>query len=140
MKKSILVTRSVKKDGVDFMERLKNNRTLLGIIVFVSLFFLQVLLGKAGHLLANIIPHQQIDPYGSFAGISIHHICQMIIALIVILVLSKLLKTNFCFQLGDVKKGMKYLALFTAAFAIISLVIHVFMYVNNQLQIGRAHV
>ncbi|HBL51077.1 MAG TPA: hypothetical protein DDZ65_12620 [Firmicutes bacterium] len=133
MKKSILVTRSVKKDGVDFMERLKNNRTLLGIIVFVSLFFLQVLLGKAGHLLANIIPHQQIDPYGSFAGISIHHICQMIIALIVILVLSKLLKTNFCFQLGDVKKGMKYLALFTAAFAIISLVIHVFMYVNNQL-------
>lgn len=133
MKESILVSRSVKKDGVDSVERLGNNRTLLGIIVFVSLLLLQVLLGKAGHILANITPHQQIDPYGSFAGISIHHIGQMIIALIVILVLSKPLKTNFCFQLGDVKKGMKYLALFTAAFAIISLALHVFMYVNKQL-------
>jgi len=133
MKKSVFVTRLVKKDGVGCVERLKNNRTLLSIIVFASLFVLQVLLGKAGHFAASIIPYQQIDPYGSFAGISIHHIGQMIIALIVILVLSKPLKTNFCFQLGDVKKGMKYLALFTAAFAIISLALHIFMYVNNQL-------
>lgn len=133
MKKNIVVTGSVKKEDVDFVERVEINKTLSGIIVFVSLFILQVLLGKAGHFVANITPHQQIDPYGSFAGISIHHIGQMIIALIVILVLSKQLKTNFYFQLGDMKKGMKYLALFTAAFAIISLALHVFMYVNNQL-------
>jgi len=129
----VAITKSVKKDGVDFVERSENNRTLLGIIVFISLFLLQVLLGKTGHFVADIIPYQQIDPYGSFAGISIHHIVQMIIALIVILVLGKLLKTSFYFQLGDVKKGIKYLALFTTAFAIISLALHVFMYVNNQL-------
>ena len=127
------IARSAKNEGVDFVEKPKKSRTPLGIVVFVSLLLLQVLLGKAGHLLADITSHQQIDPHGSFAGISIHHIGQMIIALIVILVLGKLLKTNFYFQLGDVNKGMKYLALFTSVFAIISLALHVFMYDNNQL-------
>lgn len=79
---------------LDFMERSANNRTLLGIIIFVSLLILQVLLGKAGHLAANITPYQQIDPYGSFAGLSIHHIIQMLMTLIVILMLSRRLSRS----------------------------------------------
>jgi membrane protease YdiL (CAAX protease family) len=111
----------------------KHNRVLCGIIVFVSLLFLQVLLGKTGHFFADMIPYRQIDPYDIFAGISIHHTIQMILALVFIVLLSKLLKINFHFQLGDVRKGIKYLVVFTAAFAVISIILHILMYVNNQL-------
>lgn len=115
------------------MKEQKHNRVLWGIVVFVLLFLLQVFLGKTGYFIADMIPYRQIDPYDVFAGISIHHAVQMIIALVLIAVLGKLLKVNFYFQLGNVKRGIKYLVIFTAAFAVISIVVHILMYVNNQL-------
>lgn len=115
------------------MKKLEHSRIPCGIIVYVLLLVVQIFLGKAGHFLANMIPYQQIDPYDIFAGISIHHAGQMIIAIVIIVVLSKLLKIGFYFQLGDVRKGVKYLALFTTAFAVISIALHILMYVNNQL-------
>lgn len=63
------------------MEKLKHNRVLLSIIVFVLLLLMQILLGKAGHLIADSIPYQPIDPFDSFAEISIHHAVELIIAL-----------------------------------------------------------
>lgn len=83
--------------------------------------------------MAKMIPYQPIDPYDVFAGISIHHIVQMIIAVAIIAILSKLLKMNFYFQLGDIKKGLRYLALYTTVFAVISIIYHTIMYFNNQL-------
>lgn len=117
------------------MGKNKCNSILCGIIAFISIFFLQVLLGKAGHLFADMIPYRQTDPYDIFAGISIHHTVQMIIALVIIVMLSKLLKVDFSFQSGDVRIGRKYLILFTAAFAVISIVLHILMYVNKQLPV-----
>jgi len=117
------------------VEKLEHNRTLFGIIVFFLLFLVQIILGKAGYFFSNMIPYQKIDPYDIFASISIHHAVQMIIAIIAIIMLSKLLKIDFYFKLGDISKGMKYLALFTAAFAIISVAIHILMLANDQLPI-----
>ncbi len=117
------------------MKRPEYNRTLLGIIAFILLLVMQILLGKTGHLIAALIPYQQIDPFNSFADISIHHAVQLIIAMSIILVLSKLLNLNFYFQLGDKKKGIKYLTMFTAAFAVISVAQHAYMSVNNQLPV-----
>lgn len=124
-----------KKGDVNFVEKLEHHRTLFGIIVFVLLLFVQIFLGKAGHFFANMISYQKIDPYDIFAGISIHHAIQMIIALIAIIMLSRLLKIDFYFKLGDISKGMKYLALFTAAFAVISVAVHILRLVNGQLPI-----
>jgi len=117
------------------VKKLKHNRILCAIIVFVLLLVVQILLGKAGHFLTNIVSFQQIDPYDVFAGISIHHAIQMIIALIIIVMLSKLLKIDFYFKLGDVSKGTKYFALFTTAIALISVALHILMYINNQLPV-----
>jgi len=108
---------------------------LLGIFVFVLVLLMQILLGKAGHLIAALIPYQPIDPFGSFAEISIHHAVQLLIALLIILVLSKMLNLDFYFRLGDKKKGLKYLSIFTAAFAVISVAQHTFMTLNNQLPV-----
>ena len=117
------------------MKTIRCNRAALGMIVFILLLVLQILLGKAGHLIAALIPYQQIDPFNSFAEISIHHAVQLLIAMSIILVLSKLLNLNFYFQLGDKKEGIKYLTIFAAVFAVISVVQHTFMAVNNQLPV-----
>lgn len=103
------------------------------VIPAILLLLMQILLGKAGHLVADVIPYQQFDPYNAFAGISIHHVVQMMIALAMIVALSKLLKIDFYFQIGDVKIGSRILALFTSAYVAISITIHILMYVNNQL-------
>jgi membrane protease YdiL (CAAX protease family) len=117
------------------MKRLERNRTLSGIIVFILLLFMQILLGKAGHLLAALVPYQSIDPFDCFAEISIHHAVMLLIGMAIILVLRKLKNLDFYFQLGDKKKGIKYLAVFTASFAVISVAQHAFMVVNGQLPV-----
>lgn len=115
------------------MKTIKRSRTALGAITFVLLLVGQILLGKVGTYIADLIPHQQIDPFNSFAGISIHHVVMLIIGVLLILALSKLLKLDFNFQLGDKKNGIKSLTLFTAAFFVISVAQHTFMVLNDQL-------
>jgi len=117
----------------DCLKSLRLNRRLSGIAVFAALLMLQVFLGKAGNYFARVVSYNQIDPYDVFAGISIHHTVQMILAAIIIAVLSKLLKIDFYFKLGDITKGKKYLAIYTAVFAFISIMVHILMYINNQL-------
>jgi len=113
----------------------KNSRLALGIVAFVLLLIIQPILGKAGHYIAGLVPYQHIDPFNSFAEISIHHAVQLVIALAIILVLSKLMSLNFYFQLGDAKTGTRYLAIFTAVFTMISIAQHAFMALNNQLPV-----
>ncbi len=117
------------------MKTSRCNRTAWGIITFISLLVMQILLGKAGHLVADLIPYQHIDPFNSFAEVSIHHVVQLIIAMSIILVLSKLLNLNFYFQLGDKKCGIKSLIIFTVVFAVISIAQHTFMALSNQLPV-----
>lgn len=117
------------------MKKLVHYRVLLGIAAFVLLFFAQILMGKAGTFFADMIPYQKIDPYGCFAGISIHHAIMMIIAIIAIIILSRILKTDFYFRLGDKSKGLKYVAVYTATFVVISVVVHTFMLARDRLPV-----
>jgi membrane protease YdiL (CAAX protease family) len=117
------------------MKTLRYNRAVSGMITVISLLVMQILLGKTGHLIAALIPYKQIDPFDSFAEISIHHAVQLFIALLIIMVLSKLLNLNFYFQSGDKKTGIKSLTIFTAVFALISIVLHSFMAFNKQLPV-----
>ncbi|MBN1536865.1 MAG: CPBP family intramembrane metalloprotease [Anaerolineales bacterium] len=115
------------------MKKLTHHRIIYSIIVFGLLLFLQIILGKAGHFFTNMVPYQQIDPYDIFARISIHHAIELIIALVIILALSKLLKLDFYFQFGDVRKGVKYSVLFIAVSIVISIALHIIMFIKNQL-------
>jgi membrane protease YdiL (CAAX protease family) len=105
------------------------------MITFLLLFGMQLILGKVGYLIAGMIPYQQIDTFDSFARISIHHAVQLFIGMSIILVLSKWLKLDFYFQLGDKKKGMKSLTIFTVSFIVISVIQHSLMAMNNQLPV-----
>lgn len=117
------------------MKSLKSNRVLFGMITFILLLVMQELLVWAARLIANLIPYQGIDPFDSFAGISIQQTVILIIALLIILVLSKLLNLNFYFQLGETKRGIKYVTIFTAVFVVISVLQHTYMALNSQLPV-----
>jgi membrane protease YdiL (CAAX protease family) len=115
------------------MKAYKLDGLLYGTITVLALFIAQVLAGKAGGFVASLISYKQFDFDNAYAWVSVHHIVQMIVALGIIGVLSKLLKVDFGFGRGDTKKGIKYLAAFTVVFAIITLIIHILMYVYDQL-------
>ncbi|HHU49244.1 MAG TPA: CPBP family intramembrane metalloprotease [Clostridiales bacterium] len=117
------------------MKSLKSIRVLYGMITFVLLLVMQELLVWAARLIANLIPYQGIDPYDCFAGISIQQAIILIIALLIILVLGKQMNLNFYYQLGDKKRGIKYLTIFTAVFVVISILQHTYMTLTNQLPV-----
>jgi membrane protease YdiL (CAAX protease family) len=117
------------------MKTLKFNRVLFGMITFVLLLVIQELLVWAARLIANLIPYQGIDPFDCFAENIVHQAALLIIALFIVLVLGKRMNLNFYFQLGDKKKGFKYLTIFTAVFVVISVLQHTFMALNNRLPV-----
>lgn len=114
-------------------DRLSNPGKLLhGSLAFIALFLVQVLAGKSGWAVADLFSYDSLDPDHLFARLSVHHIVQMLIALAVITVLSKLIKADFGFGLGDSKKGLRYFLIFTAVIAVIALIYHIPMYVFGQ--------
>jgi len=110
-----------------------SGRVLSGVLAFIFLFFVQVVSCKLGSFISGMISCQKIDPYNIFARQSIHHVILMIVGLIIILVLSKKLQADFYFSLGDTGCGIKCLAVFSAAFVVISLAVHMLMLFFGQL-------
>lgn len=103
--------------------------------VVLLLFILQEVLGKAGSGIADIFPYGKIDPYNAYAWICVHHIAEMLLALVAVLILSKLFKIDFGFGLGDMKKGAKFIALYVTVFTGITLIVHILMMLNNSLPV-----
>ena len=116
-------------------KRADQKKILLSGIVILLLLVFQKVLGKVGGLVADLLPCERFDPYKAFAWVSVHHITEMLIALAVIMILSKLLKVDFGFSLGDRKKGTKYVVVFTAVFAGVTLICHILMLIYNILPV-----
>ena len=116
-------------------KRTKQKKILLyGIMVLLLLVFQEVLSG-VGRTVADLLLYERFDPYKAFAWVSVHHITEMLITLAVIMILSKLLKVDFGFGLGDRKKGKKYVVVYTAIFAGVTLVCHLLMLIYNMLPV-----
>jgi len=115
------------------MEKCKFKKLLCGSIVVIVLFIVQRFAGKIGGAVADLLSYQRFDFYNLYARVSVHHIIQMLIALVIIAILKKLLKVDFGFELGDRKKGVKYLRVFIVAFTIYTLICYILMYIYNQL-------
>ena len=78
------------------------------------LFLTGLLLGvpRLAGAFADLFDYAAIDPDGAFAWISVRHIAQAMIFLILMLVISKVSATRFGFGWGDRKEGLLYLRLF----------------------------
>lgn len=107
--------------------------SFLGMVLL--LFGFQRVLGSIGGCIANLFRCDKFDPYKAYAWVTVHHLIVMAVALAAMLILGKLLKSDFGLGLGDRKKGIKYVWVYTAVFAGISLVLHFLMFVNKALPV-----
>jgi hypothetical protein len=116
------------------MVRVNQKKILYGAIVLMLLVF-QKALGKVGSNVADLLSCQGFDPNKAYAWISVHHITEMFLALAVILILRKLLRADFGFNLGDRKKGTKFVVMYTMIFAEVTLAVHILLLINNSLPV-----
>jgi len=114
---------------------IKYNKLLCSIITVLALLIVQIFAGRVGWAVADLLPFKNFAFYKVYGRYSVHHIILMIIVLPIIAILSRLLKVDFGFNLGDRKKGMKYFTVYAAAFVIISLIYHILMYIKNDLPV-----
>ncbi len=74
--------------------------------------------------IADLFSYQAIDPDGSYAWISVHHIAQAIIFIFIIAAITRHKPLGFGFKWGNKEAGKKYVLLFTLIFGAGSLVTH----------------
>ncbi len=88
---------------------------------FIWVLFLTVLLvgvPKLAGIIASIFNYESIDPDGAYAWISVHHIVQTLIFIILMVGLNKIKAIKFGIDWGNKQVGKKYLLLFFKYFSI----------------------
>lgn len=101
------------------------------IIFFIVLLLIQGLASSLGSAVADLFSYKTIDPNNLFARLSIHHIIQMLIAIILIIIVSIKFKVDFGFKPGAVKKGVLYVTVFSIAISVIVIIQNIYWYSNN---------
>lgn len=88
---------------------------------FLWVLMLTVLLLSVPRLagaIASLFNYQTIDPDGSYAWISVHHILQALIFLLIMMGVRKLKPLDFGFGWGNKEAGKRYVMLFIKFFSI----------------------
>lgn len=100
------------------------------------LFLTLILLGvpRVAGMIADMFDYQAIDPNGAYAWISVHHIVQALIIIIVIVILNLFKRLKYGFDWGNKVIGRRYVLIFTLVFSAGSLVSHIIMYLAGSLQ------
>ena len=106
------------------MENEKRNDIFFNIIIILLLLLFQQLAPATGRFVASIFTFATIDEYGVFAWISVHHIVQMLLAIIAIVIITKTLKLDFGFIFGDRKTGVEFVINFTIVALVFALIWH----------------
>ncbi len=107
------------------MEKIKTKKTIYILLAILGLFAFQSFASKLGGFVADLFQYEVIDKDGTFMSVSVHHIVQMIVALVLIFIVSK--KSNLDF--GLIPRLNKSGILYTAIFAIIILIYVLISYV-----------
>lgn len=85
------------------------------IIITAVLFVFQQFAGKISEAAAGIFNYSKVDADNIFAFVSVHHIFQMLIALLTILILNKITGFDFYLKFKYSKIGVRHTLLFTLA-------------------------
>jgi len=91
-------------------------KIFIKIIIGVLLALLLLIAPRIGGWFADLFNYDAIDPDGAFMWISIHHIVQTIVIIIVMIVFIKVTKVKFHLGLGNKKSGIDYLKKFAMIF------------------------
>jgi membrane protease YdiL (CAAX protease family) len=101
---------------------IKSMKSILWVL-FVAFLLLGVP-GLSG-MIADLLDYQAIDPDGAYAWISVHHIVQALIFIMIIVLLNMFKPLEYGFGLGNKEVGSKYVLSFTLILFAGSLVSHV---------------
>ncbi len=116
----------------------KNNNQkkspLKGIIMVLITIFLLLGIPRLSGLIADQFNYQSVDPDGAFAWISVHHIVQMLIFFLIIILLMKTKGMDFRLTKGDTAEGIKYVKKFTLYFFIYNLIAYAIIYFTGGFQ------
>jgi len=114
--------------------KMSNTKKRVWIVITLLLVFLfQQISSKIGTFVADSFDYSTVDKYDVFARISVHHIVQAIIALVLIAILSKTYNIDFGIKLGDRKTGLKYVKLFAVAMLAYIVILSAISYISNNL-------
>ena len=106
-------------------------KTFLWVLLLTA-----ILLGvpRLSGMVAGWFDYQAIDPDGAYAWISVHHIVQALIFLIIILVGNRYRPLDYGFGWGNKEVGKRYLLSFVLIFGVGSLASHLLMILTNSFQ------
>ena len=101
--------------------------------IIILLFIIQTFASKIGGYIAKLFDYTIIDSDNTFMNISVHHIVQMLIALLVIFIIHKTRKLNFNLNPKFSKTGILYTAIFSFVILIYVLISYIIGYSNSAI-------
>ena len=101
--------------------------------IIILLFIIQTFASKIGGYIAKLFDYTIIDSDNTFMNISVHHIVQMLIALLVIFIIHKTRKLNFNLKPKFSKTGVLYTAIFSFVILIYVLISYIIGYSNSAI-------
>lgn len=93
-------------------------RYVLKFVFILFLAFVLLMAPRIGGFVANLFNYQAIDPDGAFMWISVHHIVQALVIMILMFIFVKFTGVKFHLGLGNSVEGIKYLKRFMMVFTV----------------------
>ena len=115
------------------MKNIKVKKTVYIVLVILGLFIAQTFASKLGGFIADLIQCAVIDKDGTFMSISVHHIIQMIVALVLIFVISKKSDLEFWLKPRLNKSGILYTTIFDIVILMYVLISYIVGYSLNTI-------
>lgn len=84
--------------------------------------------------IARLFDYQAIDPDGAYAWISVHHIAQALIFLLIMAATNRVRPLDFGFGWGDKKAGRQYVLMFSLFFSIYTAGAFLALFLTNAFQ------
>ncbi len=107
------------------MKNIKAKKIIYLFITILFLFVVQTFASKIGGFVAGLFNYATIDKDSTFMSISVHHIIQMMVALLIMFIIGKKKELKFCLKPKVNKSGILY----TSIFAIVILIYVLISYV-----------
>lgn len=110
------------------------DKALKSILYVLFLTFILLGVPKLSGMIASFFDYRAIDPDGVYAWISVHHIIQALIFIIIIVLLNMSKPIEYGFGWGNKEVGKKYVLSFTLIFGAGSLASHLLMILTSSFQ------
>lgn len=101
---------------------------LYGAAYIIFMLLVQETATLVGNTISHLFSYSRIDPYKVFMPKVVHHIVQMLFALLIIIFIKIKFKQDFGFKPGNVKTGFRYTGILTLVLAVFITIQNIYFY------------